>query len=377
MIEWIDQNLRFKEFLDAIPKEQVVSMDTEFDSANTYYPTLALLQIGLDEENAALIDPLAITDWQPLAQFLADPQRRKVFFSGVNDMPILVRVCGGTEKCIPQSIFDAQIANGFMGGDQSMSLKKIIAQELGIELDKSETRSDWLQRPLTQSQLDYAADDVKLLPKIAAKQQAAMEANGNWEAFQDEMNLFSQEKLYQDPPLDNCWQRLVSRRPVNNPCVLQRIAALATWREECARKENIPRERIISDGQIHWLAEVNPKNIRDMERMPNFHRSNRTFLLLSQALEQLRFPPNLEISQEPLYTAPDLKEKIRNCSDQLIKYAQKRSIQRQISPTLVLTRKEATAIAFAKYHQFPIENYRSLTGWRKEVLGPEFMEILK
>lgn len=54
--------------------------------------------------------------------------------------------------------------------DLSCSLKAIALRRLNIELDKEQRRTDWSQPELTLEQIEYAAKDVDVLPRIAADQ---------------------------------------------------------------------------------------------------------------------------------------------------------------------------------------------------------------
>ena len=187
MIKWIDSSSAFAEYCRSLPPGVPVAVDTEFDWQRSYYPVFALLQIGVDRENAALVDPFAVDDWTPLKELLTDSSRRKILFSGGNDLPILVRACGGPEACIPANVFDVQSAYLFLGESQNVALKWVVKEELDIELDKSETRSDWTMRPLTAKQLEYAAGDVVLLPEVAQKVEKRLQDSGNLEFFLEEM----------------------------------------------------------------------------------------------------------------------------------------------------------------------------------------------
>ncbi len=158
MPTWISQDTDFQAYINAIPTGRPIAIDTEFEWTRTYFPRLALLQLATGEDNCALVDPFAITDWTPLRTLLTDPERPKIVFSGRNDLPILTRVCGGYANCCPSSVYDIQLAMGFAGHAANASLKDTIEKLFGIVMDKSETRSDWTRRPLSPQQLDYAAD---------------------------------------------------------------------------------------------------------------------------------------------------------------------------------------------------------------------------
>ena len=152
---WIDSPQRLAEFLKHGPQPAVIGVDTEFMRRNTYYPKLALLQIRLGETNG-LIDPLAFTPGEELAAVLGKPSNTCVMHSAGEDMEAMAELLPHG----PWQLFDTQIAASFAGLGAGLGYQKLVATLLDIDLPKGETRSDWLRRPLSPQQLEYAAQDV-------------------------------------------------------------------------------------------------------------------------------------------------------------------------------------------------------------------------
>ena len=139
-----------------------------------------------------LIDPLTVEDWQPFIEFLTDPEAVIVMHACQEDLETLNHHL----QVQPTSIFDTQFANAFTGVDYSLSYANLVQRSVGVELRKQETRSNWLQRPLTEEQLAYAADDVIYLVPMYRVLQQTMQESGRAGWFAEDM---STRGKYQEP----------------------------------------------------------------------------------------------------------------------------------------------------------------------------------
>jgi len=137
-----------------------LAVDTEFMRRNTYYPQVALLQLcGGDE--AFLVDPLRIEDLDGLRALLTAPAVTKLLHSCSEDLEVFRCWLG----VLPEPLVDTQRAAALLGEAFGLGYRALVERLCGISLDKGETRSDWLRRPLSDSQCHYAALDVtELLP---------------------------------------------------------------------------------------------------------------------------------------------------------------------------------------------------------------------
>ena len=184
-----------------------IALDTEFVRTRTYYPQLGLLQL-FDGEQVSLIDPLEITDWAPMRELLLNKDVTKYLHAGSEDLEVFLN----TFNLMPEPLIDTQILAAFCGRPMSWGFASMVEEYTGIALDKSESRTDWLARPLTQRQCDYAAADVWYLLPIASKLMAETEAAGWLDAALDECRLMQQRRQeVQDPAqawrdIGNAWQ---------------------------------------------------------------------------------------------------------------------------------------------------------------------------
>ena len=174
---------------EAVRAFPAIALDTEFVRTRTYYPQLGLIQL-FDGEHLALIDPLGITDWSPLKAILRDPSITKFLHAGSEDLEVFLNVFGE----LPQPLIDTQILAAFCGRPMSWGFASMVEEYSGVTLDKSESRTDWLARPLTERQCEYAAADVWYLLPITAKLMVETEASGWLPAALDECRLMQMRR---------------------------------------------------------------------------------------------------------------------------------------------------------------------------------------
>ena len=141
-----------------LSQKPYLGVDTEFRRTTKDNMKLALLQVN-DEDEIYLIDTILIDDPGPNADFLFSPSITKILHSCKED---LEAIFSWTKKEM-LNIFDTQIANSFLDGDFSIGYQGLVEKEMGIVLSKNETRSNWIRRPLSDSQLKYAVLDVEYL----------------------------------------------------------------------------------------------------------------------------------------------------------------------------------------------------------------------
>ena len=148
-LEFLNQELLLKPY---------VGIDTEFRRTSKDNMRLALLQIN-DGEEIYLIDTTTINNLKDECSFLHSDSVVKIFHSCKEDIEAIYSWTGN----LLVNIFDTQIAEALLGGEYSVGYQGLVEKKLGIKVDKGETRSNWLRRPLTDSQLKYAASDVEFL----------------------------------------------------------------------------------------------------------------------------------------------------------------------------------------------------------------------
>ena len=187
------------EGLDALVEKALlcdsVALDTEFVWEKTYYPILGLIQVGYPDGSVDLIDTVALKDLRPLGRLIKSPNTTKILHDALQDLVILNRAT----QAIPKAIFDTQKAAGFIGLSSTISLSDLLKNVLSVYIKKSETKSNWIARPLTDSQLQYAEEDVS---NGVALMQALMRLAGEQNRSDwvlSEMHFYESDSHYQEP----------------------------------------------------------------------------------------------------------------------------------------------------------------------------------
>ncbi len=269
MKELITTQNELEIFCKQVENGAYITVDTEFIRDKTYFPRLCLVQIAGEGEGGAtaLIDPLAEgINLAPVFALLAKPDLVKVFHACRQDIEIFYLLAGA----IPENIFDTQIAASVCGYGESVSYETLVNKIVGAELDKSSRFTDWAARPLSEKQLSYALSDVTHLRVIYEKLCVQLAASGRMLWIAEEHALLADPALYQADPA-SAWKRLKygSMRPKH----LAALRELAQWREIEARKNDVPRGRIVKDEALVELASVLPRKMADLARMRSFEKN--------------------------------------------------------------------------------------------------------
>jgi ribonuclease D len=242
-------NQAFEALCDRWVTLDVLTLDTEFMRTRTFYPLLGLLQVS-DGEQAYLIDPLII-DITPFKKILTSTSLVKVFHSCQEDIEILHYLL----DCEINQVFDTQIAASFLDLGKSIGYGGLVLSCLGIELLKDETQSDWLKRPLTPKQLNYAAADVSYLFHVYHDLKARLETLGrlDW-VFED--SEYRKEASFPSPH-DQYYLKVRQGWNLKGQ-KLWLLQQLCAWREKLAREVDVPRGRILKDLQLMAIANEMP-----------------------------------------------------------------------------------------------------------------------
>ena len=344
-----------------------VAVDTEFVRTETFYPIAGLIQIG-DGKRAYLIDPLEITDWAPLVELLQAPNVVKVLHACSEDLEVFSRLCGA----YPLPLFDTQLAAAFLGMDFSMGYSRLVSAQLNIDLPKEETRSDWLQRPLSDAQIEYAARDAQhlaelyelLAPRIA---EAGVE---EW-LFADTAEQVAGSGQVIDPEL--AYQQVKQAWRLN-PAQLAILQRLAFWRETESRERDQARNRLVRERALCPLAQQQPDNLQALSRIEDMHphtvrHDGETLLQLireGQAADPQDYPERLP---EPLPAAANRLLKLMR------KIGSAEAERLNIAPEIMLRKKVIEAMLRTGYPNGPYYLPAELVGWRRELLGEALLKV--
>jgi ribonuclease D len=234
-----------------------LAIDTEFTRRTTYYAQLALIQIAAGDRRV-LIDPLKIDDWLPLRELFAN-SNANIFHAALEDLEVFRTDVGA----LPEPLFDTQIAAAFCGLGDSLSYAALVELLHEVQLSKAETQSDWMRRPLSESQVGYALDDVEWLERIHQELSERLHQAGKLEWMQRYCDQTIENMREETDPeiaylkLKGVWRL--------NPDQLRVAAHLCKWREISARKLDKPKSWIVRDPVILEVAKQAPKDVAELE----------------------------------------------------------------------------------------------------------------
>ena len=251
---FISSDTELKEFADRSMESSVLAIDTEFMREKTYYPKLCLLQMATDSE-VVVVDPFAVSSLEVLRGPFESPSVTKLFHAGGQDIEILYREVG----CMPLPLFDTQIAAALLGFTMQVGYGALVQSVCGVALKKGDSFTDWSRRPLSRSQLSYAADDVIYLPKLYEDMVSRLKKAGREHWLDDEFAELADPTRYEISPRE----RYRKLKRVNQLSARQLSAAreVSEWREEVAMRRDIPRKWVLGDEQIVEACRKGAENL--------------------------------------------------------------------------------------------------------------------
>lgn len=373
-VKFIDSDFLFAELCEKLADCPLLALDTEFMRTNTFYPKIGLLQLA-DETNCYLIDPLTITDWSVFKQLLVNPGCTFIIHSCGEDFNLLYTFL----EQLPVRFFDTQIASSFLGLGFSLSYQSLVKDLLDIEIEKGETRSDWLRRPLTDKQIEYAAIDVKHLLELQRLLKDQLIAKEMLPWFEDECIQLSQ--IAAKGEMDKTWQNIYST--VSNAWKLDeqglsRLQKLCYWREVEARASNKPRNWIAKDQDLLVLAiEFSTRDPADVDSLYDIRHLDRQLVrrygkeLLEEITETNSLSENIDRESLNTPISPSARKRLKSCQSAVRNKAE----QLSMAPELLGRKKQLLEIVRNFEKQGRIQWPDNPNDWRKEVLLDDFERI--
>ena len=344
---------------DVLADEEFYAVDTEFHTERTYWPKLALIQLGW-ADRVALVDPLAV-DPGPLRRVFTGPGTAVAHAAG-QDLDVLRTACGAA----PSTVFDTQIAAGFLGMS-TPSLSRLVDQVLGITLPKTDQLSDWLQRPIPPGQLDYAAGDVRYLLELRSSMVDQLRRRGRLEWALEECALVLPGQRREVVPEEAWWKAGDARRLTGRSrAVAQEVAA---WRERRAAASDRPRRSVLSDLAVLTIAQRPPRDRRELEQLRGVesrHLAKGSAAEILEAVDrgrsppvdQLRLPPDAAESRASQAAVAVCAGLVRQIADEL-----------QFDQGLLATRVDIAQLVTG-------EPSRLDRGWRGSIAGAPLRRLL-
>lgn len=366
----IKDSAELEKIVEKAKKAGRAAIDTEFVWERTYFPQLGLIQIGLSEDETFLIDAPAIDDLSPLGKLLEDEGVVKILHDAQQDLYILRRATGA----YPKNIFDTRLASGFAGLSSTISLMDLLKEVAGVTIHKTESRTDWLRRPLSEKQLEYAIDDVRYMPKVMDELLKRIDDFNRSEWLAEEMRLYNDPALYEEKDPRKQYGRLkgASRMRGEELSVLRELAA---WREEEARRHDRPRGHILKDDIIVSLAKCKPCSQDDMSYIKELSaRDLRCYgSAVVQAVKSGMAANGSDISSPASRKAID--EVLSTRIDLALAYLKGKCLSSDLDMALLATRADVTEL-LAEGPTSEAEAHRLLRGWRRAFAGDELLKVM-
>lgn len=349
-------------------KAPYLALDTEFIRTNTLLPKLGLVQLN-DGDSVVLIDPLSIKQWQPLADLLANPAVLKLIHSCTEDLEALASV--GIEQITP--LLDTQLAAEIIGWGGSMGYARLVEQMLSVTVDKTESRTDWLARPLAATQLQYAANDVVYLLQLTPALLAAIPTERAMQILLAEGRSLIERRQRQMPPslkyleLKNSWQF--------SPRELAILRTFCAWRSEYAEEKDLALSLVIKDAVLYELARRKPQTMEALSQIEGMQsrelrRHGQLWLQFIREAKALA-PAELPQTFYHLDSFPGYKQVQQQLSDAIKTAATAAgipaeilSVKRQLNEYL----NWCWRVTDEERQQLPQPEF--LSGWRRDILLP-------
>ena len=344
-----------------IKQHKIAAIDSEFMRERTYFAILCLLQINVDGKCYAIDCLSKSLDLAPIAKIFNDKNIVKILHSSRQDLEILQQSLGA--KFAPKNIFDTQIAAAFLGLGFNVSYGNLVREFSGKEIDKSCQRSNWQKRPLRVDQIKYALEDVVHLPQIYQIFVHRLNKQNKTQWVRDEIDLFVKNTLEQKS-YGNLHAAGQNKKYQSN------ILYLGKWRDDLARKYDVPRSFIVKDVDLKNMArskgdDQKPSRLRS--RVKNFDLSAEITEIMPKMHKNSE---NIKIKKRDGANFR-LSEKQKKLQEQGKKLLLQRAQKFKIEAQIIINQSNLQNIILGHY---AVEE--KLQGWRYEVLGGDIEKML-
>ncbi len=365
-VVWIKDNNTLATYCEQWQQLAIITLDTEFLRETSFFPIAGLIQL-YDGKQPYLIDPLTIDDWSALANLLANPRVVKVLHACSEDLELLYQLT----LVVIAPVFDTQLASAFLGMGITLGYSTLTNQLLNIDISKQEKRSDWLKRPLSNEQEQYAAADVVYLAGLyECLLKRLPDYKLNW-LYQDTLELAKHVASIPDPQTLYQESRQSWRLTSQQLAVLK---ALYAWREEQARSHNIARGRLLKDASIIAMAKYQPQTLEALSKTPHLHP--RIVRLEGEVLLNL-IKNAMKLPKEawPAKLPKPLPKGCGKLAKELKAITYHKASELAICPELLWRRRAIEGLlrsGLAGHYELP----DSLQGWRRPILAETLLPIL-
>ena len=304
--------------------------------------------------SVALVDTIANANLQPLSSLLTSPERLKIFHAAQQDLEVFE--LSGFAKFT--NLFDCQIAAALIGLDEQIGYGALVSKLLDIDLDKSQTRTDWTKRPLSSAQKDYAVNDVRYLKELYELMENELQNLGRYQWLQEDCSRLH----YAVSTQRRCsiaWRKVKGYASLDDE-PLANLASLANWRERLAQDKNLPRNWVLQDTQLIELAIKKPSDLSRLAKLLPGHnallRQHGASLLC--ALE-VGATSNWSGLSRPVVLGPEQRKWVKSMKI----FVKKKAQDLNLNPSILCSSSDLTSIARGNIPT------RLRSGWRVQFLN--------
>ncbi|MFQ6278760.1 ribonuclease D [Acinetobacter johnsonii] len=366
MFQFIQQQQDLTPVLEKMDRNEVYGLDTEFIKVDTLWPKLGVFQINV-ENNVYLLDgtTLDLTGfWNKLFR-----AQQNVFHACSEDIDLIYHYA--QHKTL-NNVFDTQVGMSFLGHGLQVSYQNALKQMLDVDIDKGETRSNWLARPLSPAQLSYAANDVLYLMNLSEKVKQELDSKSLLHFALEDCQHLTQE-IATETPLHLLYQDIGNYRHSRRQ--LMQLQQLAVWREQMVKALNTPRSFILKNSSMIDLVEKNPKNAFQLSGVKDIRQNvvrehGKTILDLVKFLpEQADWP--LRMARPIRHSSKDVGEKIDHLIQNVVN-------ETSIPKEVLMRKKWMNALhQHVVFHNDEQDLPDYLLGWRYDLLTQPLIQLLR
>ncbi|MBU6316564.1 MAG: HRDC domain-containing protein [Acidobacteria bacterium] len=349
---WITSSADLSALVETAAAQPRYALDTEFHRERTYFPKLALVQIAVDDD-IALVDPLRCD--MSLLRGLFTSESVAVLHAAQQDLDVLHHSVGA----VPTRMYDTQLAAGFLGYS-TPSLVSLLQSELKVNAAKGDRLTDWLRRPLTEEQCQYAAADVAHLAALQDILHAKLDSLGRVEWAAEAFGELLRKPVSGTDP-DSAWTRLKDVR-VLKPRARGVARAVAAWRERRAMATDTPVRQVLPDLAVLGVAQRQPRTVAELSQARGIDERHTRGSIAKELLEAVAIGATEEV-QLPAPDGEDLERTMRPAVALVSAWVSEVARQERIDTALLATRHDL--VAFLRGDS----DARLASGWRHDLLG--------
>jgi ribonuclease D len=365
MFQFISQQAELEQVLTLMRQNKIYGLDTEFIKVDTFWPKLGLFQINV-ENQIFLLDgtTLHLNDfWKEIST-----AQQNIFHACGEDIDLIYHYSARNKL---DNVFDTQVAMSFLGHGLQVSYQNALKQMLDIDIDKDQTRSDWLARPLTKEQMSYAANDVLYIVQLADKLKNQLSEKSLYQQVLEDCHHLTLE-IGTETPKDKLYTDVGNYRHSRRQ--LMQLQLLCVWREEMVKALNQPRSFLLKNSTLIDLVEKNPKNTFQLSQVKDI-RPNVVREFGKTILDIIKFLP--EVDEWPLRMARPIRHSSKDITQNVDDLIQKIANEIQVPKEVLMRKKWLTALyQHIAFHGKEQDLPAYLLGWRYDLLTQPLIQLL-